>query len=99
MPGVSHNDRVLASDIRKLTLKKIEKILLDDKYEKHSKSFQEQLILKLAGTVLPRLQEHTGDDGGAINAVITWEQPKQSLSPTVPESGAETSTIATKDGM
>lgn len=59
--GKSLQDRVLAADVRKLGLEEMKRVLQgkDEEYKK-------QLILRLAGTLLPRLNEHTGEDGGAI---------------------------------
>jgi hypothetical protein len=56
--GKSLNDRKLAASVRTLTLKKIQQIL-----EGEDCDYQRQIVLKLAGTVLPRLNEHTGEDG------------------------------------
>lgn len=63
--GKSFNDRKLAAEVRNLTLGKIKDILempivkmKNDDYELYK-----ALIIKLAGTVLPRLNEHSGPDG------------------------------------
>ncbi len=55
------NDRKLAAEIRRLTLRELEKILLGE-----DNDYKKQVILKLAPTVLPRLNEHTGEDGAAL---------------------------------
>lgn len=65
--GVPHYRRELAGEVRDLTLKEIKSILLDKKNEKHGKEFRQQVILRLASNVLPRLNEHTGEDGKPIN--------------------------------
>lgn len=59
MPGVPANDRKLGAEVRKMALKRIRLILLDT-YD--DKEFQKAVLLKLAPTLLPRLNEH---DGGA----------------------------------
>lgn len=59
--GKSFNDRELAGEVRTLTLTEIKKALLGD-----DEDFKKQVILKLAGTILPRLNELTGENGGAI---------------------------------
>ena len=59
--GKSLNDRKLAASVRTLTLKKIQKIL-----EGEENDYQRQIVLKLAGTVLPRLNEHTAEDGAQL---------------------------------
>lgn len=56
--GVSLNDRKLAANIRRKLLKEAEKIL-DGKDE----PLKRELLWKMCGTLLPRLQEHTGADG------------------------------------
>ncbi len=68
--GKSLNDRKLAAEVRTLGLKKIRAILLDEVNEKYSKDLQNQLILRLAGTLLPRLNEHTGEDGEPLQVII-----------------------------
>lgn len=57
------NDRKLAGEVRRLALKQIQSILLGEKDEKYSQDFRNQLLLKLAGQVLPRINEGTGDNG------------------------------------
>lgn len=67
--GKTLNDRMLAADVRTLTLKKIKPILeatYDPKKEKDELRFQRELILKLASTVLPRINEHSGNNGDPI---------------------------------
>ena len=65
--GVPHYRRELAGEVRDLTLKEIKSILVEAKDKdgklKYDKKFREAVILKLAGNVLPRLNEHTGADG------------------------------------
>ena len=60
--GKSFNDRELAARVRTHALNEIEAVLkqqgLDD--------FKKAVILRLAGTVLPRLNEHSGPDGGEL---------------------------------
>lgn len=67
MAGVALTDRKLGAEVRSLTLKKI-KVVLDDEYQ--DKEFQKAVILKLASTVLPRINEHSGEDGDAIKVAI-----------------------------
>jgi len=55
--------RELAGEVRDLTLNEIKKILLDTKCKNVDKNFRQAVVLKLAGNVLPRLNEHTGADG------------------------------------
>ena len=59
--GKTLNDRKLAADVRKIALTEIKKILEgeDEKYKK-------ELLLRLAGSLLPRINEHSGEDGEPI---------------------------------
>lgn len=57
--GKSLNDRKLAAEVRSLALGEIKAILERDGLDEMKK----QIILKLAPSLLPRLNEHTGDDG------------------------------------
>ena len=59
--GKSMQDRKLAARVRTLTLNEIEKVLKNRKNKLYG-----PVLVKLAGTVLPRLNEHTGKDGEAI---------------------------------
>ena len=56
--GKSFQDRELAAKVRSLTLEEIKKVLTgkDEEYKK-------QLVLKMSTSILPRLNEHTGEDG------------------------------------
>jgi hypothetical protein len=69
MAGIGLGDRRLGAEVRRLTLKKIQTILQDD-YE--DKELQKQVILKLASTVLPRINEHSGGEGddGEIKPIL-----------------------------
>jgi hypothetical protein len=69
--GKSFQDRELAARVRTLALTEIESILKRKKMDR----FKEAVILKLAGTVLPRLNEHTGADGAELPAPIINVQP------------------------
>lgn len=56
--GKSLNDRKLAANVRTLALRKIEAILLGE-----DEAAKKEIVLKLAPNLLPRLNEHTGEDG------------------------------------
>lgn len=64
--GKSFQDRELAARVRTLALTEIETILKRKKMDK----LKEAVILKLAGTVLPRLNEHGGPDGSELPVPI-----------------------------
>ena len=68
MAGIIHNDRELGAEVRRMSLKKVRKILSDD-YD--DKDYQKAVLLKLVPTLLPRLNEHSGEGGEAIS--ITWK--------------------------
>lgn len=70
MAAPKYTDRILAQNVRTLALKEIEKILQPD-YE--DKEFKKAVLLKIAPTLLPRLNEHTGEDGGVIKIHIAKE--------------------------
>jgi hypothetical protein len=57
--GKSLNDRKLAADVRSLALKEIKGIL----EQVGLTEMKKQIILKLAPSLLPRLNEHSGEDG------------------------------------
>ena len=74
--GKSLQDRKLAAKVRRLALSEIYKALSMPK-KKRLKDDQElynAILIRLAGTVLPKLNEVTGEDGGAINISISDEQ-------------------------
>ena len=61
--GKSLNDRQLAASVRSLALTEIKKYLeaKEDGYK--NADMKQAIILKLAPSLLPRLNEHTGKDG------------------------------------
>lgn len=56
--GQSLADRRLSAEVRSLGLKKLKAIL-----EGEDNDYQKQIMLKLAASLLPRLNEHSGADG------------------------------------
>lgn len=59
--GKSFQDRELAASVRTLALTEIERVL-----KRRKGKLYEAVLIKLAGSVLPRLNEHTGENGGPI---------------------------------
>lgn len=59
--GKTLQDRELSARVRTLALSEIEKVLKNPKHKLYS-----QVLVKVAGTVLPRLSEVTGAEGGPI---------------------------------
>ncbi len=70
--GVSKPDRALAGVVRRLTLKKIQRILeLDEEImTEKQRTLHNAILIRLSGTILPRLTEVTGEDGEAIVVTI-----------------------------
>jgi hypothetical protein len=75
--GKTYEQRELSKEVRDLALEEIRDIL-KGKIEV-DKRFREALILKLAGTVLPRLNEISGPDGGDIPMPIYGGKSNQEL--------------------
>jgi hypothetical protein len=71
MAGPKYSDKLLSSDVRRLALKEVRDVLTGDK--DYGLEFKKALILKLSGNILPRLNEHTGDEGGPMIFQITKE--------------------------
>jgi hypothetical protein len=69
--GKSLNDRQLAASVRSLALTEIQKYLEGKEKGYKNEEMKAAIILKLAPTLLPRLNEHTGEDGGDINVNLT----------------------------
>ncbi len=72
MAAPSYTDRVLATRVRTLALEEVEKALLKKKGKLY-----EAVLIKLAGTVLPRLNELSGVDGKDLIVQITAESAKR----------------------
>lgn len=64
MAGRKFNDLELAGQVRTLALGKIKAILEQEEIE--DKEFYKAILLRLAPTILPRLNEHTGADGTTL---------------------------------
>ena len=79
--GKTLHDRILAADVRTLTLRQIKMVL-----EGTDEDFKKQLILKLASTVLPRINEISGPDGGDIPVPIYGGQSTKTINESTPES-------------
>lgn len=60
--GKPLNDRKLAADVRTLALSEIYKILKEGQTD-GNKDLYRAVLIRLAGNVLPRLNEHSGPDG------------------------------------
>lgn len=73
--GKSLNDRKLAAKVRNLSLKKIAELLEMPTVKMNADDYAlyKAVLIKLAGTVLPRLNEHTGEDGEKLVITISKE--------------------------
>lgn len=63
--GKSLNDRKLAAEVRQMTLKKIKRLyeMAPNEMSERELQLHDRVFEKLAGSVLPRLTEVTGEDG------------------------------------
>lgn len=60
----TYNDLELAGKVRKLALNQIYEYLQDSSED--NKEFKKALLLRMSANLLPRLNEHSGPDGGEI---------------------------------
>lgn len=78
-------ERILATQVRELSLNLINRYLTDESPE--NEKFRKDLILKLSTNILPRVNQLEGPDGGAINIkLVTYgdNNPSQIQSETIP---------------
>ena len=73
--GKSLNDRRLAAEVRTLVLKEILRLLSIPKVEMSAAEYElfKAILLRLAGSVLPRMTEITGEDGEKLHITISKE--------------------------
>ena len=84
--GKSLNDRKLAAKVRTLVLNEILKIISIPKVEMRPEEYDlyKAILVRLTGNVLPRLNEHTGEDGEKLTISISREiAEKNGIAPTV----------------
>lgn len=79
--GKSLQDRKLAAEVRRLTLKKIEKLfkMKESEMDEKTRELYRSVFLRLAGSILPRLNEITGDLGEPVKLAFSYEQAKRVL--------------------
>lgn len=63
--GKTYEEREIAKRVRNLALAEIERVLSNRKDKLYG-----PVLVKLAGSVLPRLNEHTGEDGGPVEVTL-----------------------------
>lgn len=64
------SDRRLAGEVRNLILAEIERIFTKKDLTPKEATLKENLLLRMSGFVMPRLNEITGEDGGDIKINI-----------------------------
>lgn len=76
--GKSLQDRQLAAEVRNLALGKMKTILSKAPVDMNEKDkvLHDAILLKLAGTVLPRLNEVSGPDGKKLNLYSNEQEQK-----------------------
>lgn len=67
--GASFNDRKLAGEVREMGLKHLKRVLAPNFKDKE---FQKAVILKISSSLLPRLNEITGQDGNPL--IISFDK-------------------------
>ena len=67
--GKTFNDREQSARVRKLVLNAIERVYLGK--DKTLNKRQWEITLRMATTVLPRLNEHSGEGGGPLQVELS----------------------------
>lgn len=77
--GKSLQDRQLAATVRKLTLDKIKALFEMPRVDmsQHDADLHDQVLIKLAGSVLPKLTEVSGPDGDPLMFTLSTEDKKK----------------------
>ena len=68
MATKSYNNRIEAADLRNLVIKQVKEILEDENYP--DVDYKKELLMRLAPSAIPRINEHTGSDGEEIKLNI-----------------------------
>jgi len=71
-------DYDLTKDVRNQALVDILEVLKETPKSKKFGSYKQQMLLKLANTVLPRVNEITGKDGQPVQALVKFIDAKDS---------------------
>jgi hypothetical protein len=71
--GAIKSDRDTSALLRRITLKQSIKIMESEPIDPEEKKFKQALHLKLAGNVLPRINEHMGEGGEPMSFTIKIE--------------------------
>lgn len=81
--GRQFHDRERSAKLRTQVIDNLFLVLTDDPKVEQWSDYKKRIVEKLAGTVLPRLNEHTGADGAELKIVF---DPVFNASPSSPES-------------
>jgi hypothetical protein len=68
--GKSFQDREKAAHLRHTAIDSLQKVMDNDPTVETWSEYKKQMLLKLAPSLLPRLNEHTGTDGKPIQIVF-----------------------------
>lgn len=68
--GKNFQDRQLAAKVRSKALEDILLVLQDDKKVESFSEYKKQMLSSLAKSILPRLNEHTGNDGEPLKIIF-----------------------------
>ena len=71
--GQIKSDRNTATLLRRITLKQSIKVMESNPKTPEDIRFKQALHLKLAGNVLPRIQEVSGEGGDPIKLTFGWK--------------------------
>lgn len=66
-------DLTITKEVRTKALGDILEVLNETKESKKFSEFKKQMLLRLATTVLPRVNEHSGVDGKDLSIIISSE--------------------------
>lgn len=77
--GKSFQDRVLAAEVRSLTLNKIKSLFTRPRVDMnaHDAELHDRILEKLAGSILPRINIMEGEDGGPMIIQIAGSVAKK----------------------
>ena len=91
------SDRERSAKLRRITLDESIKVMESTPTDNEARRFKEALHLRLAGNLLPRINEHTGENGESIKHQFEWKQEQSPLT-TPPDVGLNNSTTASPVG-
>lgn len=69
--GKTLNDRKLAAEVRTHALRDILAVLKESPEVAGWSDYKKQILVKMSSSLLPKLNEHTGEDGDEIKVKIS----------------------------